>query len=415
MIQQCEHSTKSFKFASFTIVLLVFLLVTAQSAAAVQSDDFHSAELDTTLWDIVDPVGDATFLMSGTNLLIRIPPGQSHNLWTSCDCAPRLLQTVDDTNFEIQAKFDSKPNTRYQIQGFVVHEDEDTYLRFDVHHNGTSPRVFAGYVNGVNPPTIKINASLPEIPSYLKLTRTGSSWNFQYSYDGTSWSSAGAFSSGLLVDQVGLFAATTQSDYYDAPPFVANIDYLFDTSNPIIPEDGGDPTAPTPPVVDPWYGNTQAFGHLGVPQQWVNIVGTVWDTDDLTSLSYELNGGGSVPLVMGPDGFRLIQPGDFNIEIDYADLSPGANNLVITAVDTLGEQTDHAVTVDYTDGVTWALPFTAAFSTATGVTDVAHVIDGRWHLTGSGVRTDSSAAGYDRFLVLGDRTWSPDYEITVPL
>ncbi|MEJ2720900.1 MAG: hypothetical protein P8181_07130, partial [bacterium] len=120
-------------------------------------------------------------------------------------------------------------------------------------------------------------------------------------------------------------------------------------------------------------------------------------------------------LPMGPDDFRLTQPGDFNIEIDYADLMPGLNNLVITAVDTLGVQTDHPVTIDYTDGVTWTLPYTASFSTATEVPEFVHVVDGRWHLTGAGARTDSSATGYDRTLVLGDRTWSPDYEVTVPI
>ncbi|MEJ2720901.1 MAG: hypothetical protein P8181_07135, partial [bacterium] len=160
-------------------------------------------------------------------------------------------QAVDDTDFEVQAKFDSKPNTRFQIQGFVVHEDEDTYLRFEVYHDGTSPRIFAGYVNGINPPSIRINTDLPSIPSYLKLTRTGSVWEFRYSYDGTNWISAGSFSRSLIVSQLGLFAGATGSDF-DSPPFVANVDYFFSTASPIIPEDGGVPTAPTPPVVEPW-------------------------------------------------------------------------------------------------------------------------------------------------------------------
>ncbi|UCG51676.1 MAG: DUF1349 domain-containing protein [Candidatus Latescibacterota bacterium] len=408
-------STKPLKFASFTIVLIALLLLTAQSAAAVQSDDFYSAELDTTLWDVVDPLGDATLRMSGTNLLIRVPDRVAHGLWTTDNRAPRLLQSVTDTDFEIEAKFDSRPAFRYQIQGIVIQEDEDTYLRFDVHHDGTNPRIFAGWVNGINPPSIYINQALADIPAYLKITRTGSLFEYEYSSDGTTWVTAGSFTRGMIVDQVGFFAANSNPIELDTPPFVANIDYFFNTATPIDPEDNGEPSAPTLPVVDLWYGDQQDFGHMGVPQQWVNLVGTVWDADDIAVLSYQINGSPTFPLTIGPDDYRLVAAGDFNIEIDYADLTPGPNDIVITAVDTVGEQTDHIVTVNYTGGVTWAIPYTAGFTSASEVTDVVHVVDGRWHVTGEGARTDTTATGYDRYLVLGDRTWPPDYEVTVPL
>ncbi len=155
---------------------------------------------------------------------------------------------------------------------------------------------------------------------------------------------------------------------------------------------------PTPPVVDLWYGDSQSFGSLGNPQQWVNVVGTVWDTETISSLSYTLNGGPSNPLTIGPDGLRLVQSGDFNVEIDTASLLPGANQVVITATDVLNEQRNHPVTIDYTAGVTASLPYSAAFSTASEISDAAQVVDGRWFLTGSGVRNDSSATGYDRFI-----------------
>ncbi len=384
-------------------------------AQAVQSDDFYSTSLD-PVWTFSDPVGDATLLMSGTNLLIRVPGGVSHNLWESCNCAPRLLQTIADANFEVEAKYDSRPSARYQFQGIVVHEDADTYLRFDVSHDGTNARIFAGFINGINPASIKINAALPGgIPAYLKVNRSGTLWEFLYSYDGSAWTSAGTFTRGMVVTEVGPFVGNTLSDEYNTPPFVADLDYFFNTASPIVPEDNGDPSAPTYPVVDVWYGDTQNFGQLGNPQRSINVLGTVWDTDDIATLSYTLNGGASTALPQGPDGFRLIQTGDYNIEIDHADLTSGANSVVITAIDTLGEQTDHPVTINYTDGVTWALPYDATFTTATAIPDVAQVIDGRWNLSGQGVTTDSSATGYDRYLVLGDMTWTPDYEVTVPM
>jgi uncharacterized repeat protein (TIGR02543 family) len=404
----------SFVVVAVLVVLGVTVAVTGANGQAIQSDDFHSTSLDPG-WQYVNPVGDAVVVMSGTNVLIHVPGGVSHTLWTSCDCAPRLLQSASNTDFAIEAKFDSKPSLRHQMQGFVVNEDADTYLRFDVHHDGSSAVIFAAYLNGINPPSTKISLALAGIPPYQRVTRTGSTWEYRYSFDGSTWTTAGTFARAMTVTQVGLFVGNSNDQVYNTPDFVANIDYFFNTATPIVPEDGGDPTAPTPPVVDVWYGDVQSFGHLGTPQQWANIVGTVWDTDDMATLSYRLNGGPSTPLTIGPDGLRLDGKGDFNVEVDCADLNPGTNGLVITAFDILGHQTNHTVQVNYTPGTTWALPYTASFTSATAISDVAHVVDGRWSLTGEGVRIGLSATGYDRYISLGDRTWSPNYEVTLPL
>ncbi len=400
-----------------SVALAEFLVGVSAGGAfgqAIQSDDFHATSLN-PVWTFSDPVGDATFYLSGTNLILRVPGGVSHTLWDNCDCAPRFLQTVANTDFEIEAKFDSQPSAQYQMQGFMVLEDADTYLRFDVHHDGATARIFAGYVNGINPPVTRINVALPSIPPYLRVTRTASTWAYKYSYNGSTWTTAGTFTRAMSVTKTGLFAGNSNSIEYVTPPFVANVDYFFNTASPIVPEDAGDPTAPTPPVVEVWYGDSQSFGALGVPQQWVNVLGTVWDTDAITSLSYSLNGGPSTPLTIGTDGLRLADKGDFNVEIDVADLSPGVNEVVITAVDALAEERHHSVNIDYTAGVTWPLPSTASFTTASAISDVAQVVDGRWILTGDGVRVDSSGTGYNRDIALGDRTWTTNYEVTTPI
>ncbi len=412
---QCSHRLS---LQSVVVSVLAFLgiMVIAGTAAgqAIQSDDFHSTSLGST-WQWMDPVGDAAIVMSGTNVLIHVPGGQSHTLWSSCNCAPRILQAAPNTDFSLEAKFDSAPSLRYQMQGFIVVEDSDTYLRFDVHHDGSTASIFAGYVDGVNPPTTRISMALPGIPSYLRVARTGSTWDYSYSFDGTSWTTAGTFTRGMTVTQTGLFAGNSRESEYASPDFVANVDYFFNTATPIVPEDGGDPTAPTPPVIVVWYGDTQNFGGLGTPQQWANILGTVWDEDVIDSLSYSLNGGPSTPLSIGPDGMRLDGKGDFNVEIDVADLVPGANELVITAADTLDATSQQTVTIQYTEDVLWVLPYTASFTSASAISDVAQVVDGRWSLTGQGARIGLTATGYDRYIGIGERTWTPNYEVTLPL
>jgi len=404
---------------SVTVILLALHLITATGAGAqaIQSDDFNSTSLNTTLWRFVDPLGDATLTMSGTNAIVYIPGGIKHNLSDTGILAPHLLQDAPNTDFEIEAKFDSEGMFTYQGQGIIVKEDDDTYIRFDLVYTTGGPRLFVGYFDaGVL--TVKRNISVSTAPSYLRVTRTGDHWVLNHSYDGTVWPLTTQFDQSLGVTETGVFFNNTcegDDTYWETPAFAGNVDYFFNTASPIIPEDGGSPSAETPPVVDVWYGNDQDFGHLGIPQQWMDIVGTVWDTDPITSLSYTLNGGSSSPLNFGPDGNRLVGVGDFNIEIDYTDLVSGPNEVVITALDAIGEQTDHVVTVSYTDGVTGVLPDTAHFTTASAISDEAHVVDGRWHLTGQGVRVDSNGTGYDRMIVVGDYRWETNYEIVLPI
>lgn len=166
------------------------------------------------------------------------------------------------------------------------------------------------------------------------------------------------------------------------------------------------------PTIVIWYGDTQRFGHLGKPLQWVNILGNIAGPNSIISLTYTLNGGTAQPLSMGPDKRRLARQGDFNVEIDYNDLLAGDNTVVITGVDSLDNQAVYTVTVDYTPGVTWSPTTTVNWDTGAEIEDNAQVVDGKWALEGATVRPLELA--YDRMIAIGDITWT-DYEVVVPV
>jgi hypothetical protein len=401
------------------VVLTLVSAFCVSPVSALVSDDFHSSTLNTAVWRFDDPVGDVTLVMTGTNVVMSVPGGINHDLTATGPIrSPRLMQTAANTDFDVEAKFDSRGSRAYESQGIMVQVDADTYFRFEVLFGNATPRLYAAYHDaGVR--TTKVNLSLATPPPYIRVTRSGNSWTFRYSYNGVAWTSAAPFTQAAPVTEVGVYFSNTPLDkdaYWDTPAFVGNVDYFFDRAAPINPEDGGAPTVPTPPVVEIWYGDHQDFGHLGIPQQWVNIVGRVWDTEAPDTLFYRLNGGAGTPLDMGPDGTRLVGAGDYNIEIDYDDLIPGENQVVITAIDTLGERRDTTVVVDYTAGKTWAVADTARFEATTAISEEAHVVDGKWYLVpGVGVRVDSAATGYDRLLVLGDHRWKTDYEVLLPM
>src|SRR5437870_1153352 len=53
-------------------------------------------------------------------------------------------------------------------------------------------------------------------------------------------------------------------------------------------------------VITVWYGRNQSFGQLGNPQQWINVLGNVSDSDSVSSLTYSLNGDQPESIAIGP-------------------------------------------------------------------------------------------------------------------
>ncbi len=172
--------------------------------------------------------------------------------------------------------------------------------------------------------------------------------------------------------------------------------------------------APAAPVITVWYGAAQTFGLKGDPQKWVNILGNVSTVAPLASLTYSLNGGAAQPLTVGPNGSRLAQAGDFNVELDYTDLLPGNNTLVITATDQSAGVSNANVTVSYQGGgLSWpAGTYVTNWTGATKVNDVAQVVDGQWVIDAGKARP--TVFDFDRLVAIGDISWR-DYTVTVPV
>ncbi len=180
---------------------------------------------------------------------------------------------------------------------------------------------------------------------------------------------------------------------------------------------------PTGPDIEIWYGDNQTFGVLGNPQEkYINILGNVSDVDGVTDLSYTVDGGDPTDLTIGSDDRRLENTGDFNVDLDWTALADGPHSVVISATDGAGNISTKTVTVNYTAGNTWAIPYTADWSTLTTDGDpntpdpeiqtLAQVVDGKWSVDNGLITTVEP--GYDRLVALGDISWD-DYEVLVPI
>jgi len=464
-------------------------------------DSFDGEGLDTSVWTLHDPVGDASVTVGGSRARIALPAGVSHDLWTGRLLAPRLLAEVPDIDFEIEVKFDSAVTRRFQTQGIIAQQDERNLVRFDIFHDGAGVRAFAAVVvNGAAASRLYAPASAAA-PMVLHVSRVGSQWTFSYSADGATWTAVGTFAHTIRVTAIGPFAGNHNDPVTATPAYTAEIDYVLtdaisgpdDSTPPVISgvsisagqtsatviwttdepatsavaygptadlgggavEDrnlttihsvtipglacettyhvrvastdaagnqaiGEDRTVSTDacqdegegPAIEIWYGDAQRFGTLGVPQRWVNILGNVSDPDGVASLAYSLNGGAEGPLSRGPDTRRLLEAGDFNVEIDAADLRAGPNSVRIRAADALGNESVREVEVVFTAATVWPLPYAISWPAAHAIGSVAQVVDGRWRIGAQGVRTIER--GYDRLVGLGDVAWT-DYTVTVPI
>ncbi len=378
----------------------------------IVSDDFSDGSLNTGLWNVVNPLGDASFSLTGAGteaafLTITVPSGVAHDVWSG-NMAPRVMQAVSNLDFEAEVKFQSNMTSQYQVQGIIVEQDSNNFIRFDFVKDATRTRAFAAsFTNGI--PGVKFDVPINYgNPLYLRVKRVGNQWTQYYSYNGIDWTTVGTFSRTLTVTAVGPFAGNAGNP---APAFICNIDYFFDTTTPILAEDGGDTT---PPVVDVWYGPQQVFGQTGIPQAWVNILGNVSDSSGISGFAYSLNGGVQIPLSIGPDGRRLQSFGDFNIDILYADLLCGVNNVDINAADFFGNTVTERVGVEYACGNVWPATYSINWNSVTNIQDAVQVVDGYWTSDGGTIRPE--IAGYDRIVVIGDVNplWR-DYEVTVPI
>ncbi|MGR9087515.1 MAG: DUF1349 domain-containing protein, partial [Gammaproteobacteria bacterium] len=185
--------------------------VSSGSPSGMVSDNFTGA-LNTSIWAFHDPKGDSSVSTTGTQASISVPAGSAHDLWTNALNAPRIRQAVTaNTDFEVEAKFDSAVTNKYQLQGLTVEQDNNNLIRYDIYFDGSTVQAFSAIiVNGKA--TKKFGKSItPGVPMYLRVSRVGNQWTMAHSYNGINWTTDGTYSHTLSVTEVGLFAGNAGS------------------------------------------------------------------------------------------------------------------------------------------------------------------------------------------------------------
>jgi len=207
------------------------------------SDDFNVCALDENVWTWNDPqagqAGESSYRMTGSKLEIDVPGGVSHDIWADGIQAPHLMQDVNnDPSFEIQVGFTSSLTARYQLQGILIQQDANNFLRLNFQYDGSSASLLAAKMINGAPTKIWERTLSPadgQGPMRMRVRRNNDSWEVAYSFDGFDWITGANFdfTHAMTVAQIGVFAGNAG----DNPAFTASVDYFFDMASPIAPQD----------------------------------------------------------------------------------------------------------------------------------------------------------------------------------
>jgi GH18 family chitinase len=216
------------------------LTVTIATLGNAVSDDFHDTTASKSLWRFSQPAR-THFTGAGTQdawLVMDIPTGTRLDFWTDAKNAPAAFQNIDNGDFEVVARFQSVSAATYQSEGIVVKQDANTLLRFDCNYGTNGLLFYSGFINGTTVNTFS-TAAITGLSGqvWVKVRRNGNTWTGSYSADGITFTQATQFTQVITADSVGVFVANGTPTSGTPPGITCKVDYFFNTSSPLDPED----------------------------------------------------------------------------------------------------------------------------------------------------------------------------------
>ncbi len=254
-------------------------------------DDFDGSSLDKTRWNSI--VREDTSLYSVTNggLSVTTVPG---DIYTNSDASGTknfFLQTADHTgpDYVLETKFTTDTVGGYSQGGIIVYTDDDNYVKLDAVSDASQTRVNrielrseqAGAIQDPQPQFTTVPDGTTTF--WLRLTKTGTSYSGEYSFDGTAWTSIGeAVANTQAVPRFGLYTLGVQ----DTGGKNVTFDYLKVNGSTSC---GGGPTN-APPVIT----SATATPSAGFAPLATQLEAAATDADgDTLSYSWDFDGDGT--------------------------------------------------------------------------------------------------------------------------
>ncbi len=239
-----EKQQQTVKARRYSLSLTIICLLTAWMACGLAlgqvSDEFNETSLNTGLWQVEAPVGGSATVSNG-ELVITVPGGSNHDAFVPALDAVQVVQPIGNVNFDVAVKIDStlQGTTQYYGQGLLVEGDASDYIRYGVGAGGLITLGANTIVSGnQSTPFQSQPFSSYAVPTYLRLSRVGSTYTGYWSTDGVNWNEAGSFSDSMVVTGLAPYAWNYSVTPSDAPALTATFDWFHNlaaTSSAAMP------------------------------------------------------------------------------------------------------------------------------------------------------------------------------------
>jgi hypothetical protein len=213
------YGNTSNEYGTFTTLQAIVPLT--NPTLSLDTDDFNGSSLGSN-WTWYDPLANSTLAISNGHLGITVPTGgSSHNLVVGNTNAPRVIQSIANTDFDVFAKFDTLPMVINEATGITFEKSPTEMVIVDLVSNGTNVAIEEWFLT----PTAKTLRNKLYLnttpPKGIRVKRVGDIWSIYYSHGDEVWTKIDTVTYVTQVYNIGLMNSNWGSP---APVFTTSID-----------------------------------------------------------------------------------------------------------------------------------------------------------------------------------------------
>ena len=185
-----------------------------------RDDHFDGTTLDKERWNAIVRENPDTYAVSGGELTITTEPGDIYTADSNPPPNNFILQSADHAgeNWTIETKLSGTIDGGYGQGGLIAYEDGGNYVKFDAISDAGNTRINrlelrSEVGDAIADPTA--DAEVPEGTTdiWLRITKTGTSYAGEYSFDGTTFTAmTAAVQNAMAAPDFGVYAFGPQAD-----------------------------------------------------------------------------------------------------------------------------------------------------------------------------------------------------------
>jgi cytochrome c len=282
-------------------------------------DAFEGASLDKTRWNAIVREDESLYSLQYGALNVTTVNGDIYQDGNPASTRNFFLQTPDHagSDWVIETKVDaSELSGGYEQAGLLAFEDEDNYVKFDVLSDQDQTVLnrieLRSEVEGA---VLNPQPQLTPLPAndgtvWLRLTKTGTDYKGEYSFDGTTWTAFAETvpNTAMASPRFGLFTLGVNSG-----GGTARFDYFT--------VDGAEPCEPPDENAPPVIGSVSAEPATGFAPHEVSFDVDATDADEGDELSYswDFDGDGEDDSTEQSPTHIYTEAGDHEAEVTVSD------------------------------------------------------------------------------------------------